>query len=149
MTNRAVALIKRFEGCSLTAYPDAGGIWTIGWGHTPAHQGQVITQAKADAWLESDLQAAASYVQAYVKVTLTPAMYDALTSFVFNIGSGAFLRSTVLKRLNEGNYFDVPAEMLRWRRAGGRVLLGLLRRRIAEAELFLEDGLPPKDIMVA
>lgn len=142
MTNRVAELVKRFEGCRLTSYPDATGIWTVGYGHTPSHEGESITQARADTLLERDLAAASSYVEAYVKRALKPAMHDALTSFVFNLGARQFLGSTLLKRLNEGEYLEVPAEFLKWKNAGGRPLLGLLRRRVAEAALFLEDGLP-------
>ena len=139
---RAVAIVQRFEGCKLSAYPDATGIWTIGYGHTPSRDGQIITQNKADQLLEADLAKAFSYVQTYVKVPLTPAMYDALASFVFNVGARAFLDSTLLGRVNASEYLDVPAQLLRWVHAGPKVLLGLVRRRIAEAALFLEDGLP-------
>lgn len=142
MTNRAAELVKRFESCRLASYPDAAGIWTIGYGHTPSHEGESITQGRADTLLERDLAAAASYVNAYVKLELKPAMYDALISFVFNLGARQFLNSTLLKRLNDGEFLEIPAEFVKWKNTGGRPLLGLLRRRIAEAELFLEDGLP-------
>lgn len=134
-----VALIKQFEGLRTCAYLDAAGIWTIGYGHTGAdvRSGARIDTAQADRLLRQDLSVAEEAVRALVTVPLAQASFDALASFVFNIGANAFAGSTLLRKLNAGDPEGAAAEFERWRHAGGRVLPGLLRRRIAERTLFL------------
>lgn len=131
-----IDLIKRFEGLRLTAYKDSAGIWTIGYGHTGnVSKGQRLTEKQAEVLLKQDLKAAEHYVRR--TKGLKQHEFDALVSLTFNIGGGAFLKSTLRKKLEAGQKLDVPAEFLKWRKAGGRVLKGLLRRRIAEAALFV------------
>ena len=133
-------LIKRFEGCELEAYQDAVGIWTIGYGHTGpnVHEGLKITQAHADAILAQDVGRFASGVAANVRVALNQSEFDALVSFAFNVGLGAFRTSTLLKLLNNNtDRGTVASEFLRWNKAGGKVLEGLTKRRNAEKALFL------------
>ena len=140
-----IALIKRFEGLRLEAYYDDVGVLTIGWGHTvrDVFEGQVITEAEAEALLAKDLQRFESGVNGAVKVRITQSMFDALVSFSYNVGVSAMKGSTALKRLNKGDY-EGAAEALTWwnkGRVNGElvVLRGLSIRRSAEAALFLRD----------
>ena len=133
------ALTERFEGCSLTAYPDVVGVWTIGYGHTGGvTRGMSCTQAQADAWLTEDIQWAVSVVQNQVLVPLTQGQFNALVDFVFNVGGSAFARSTLLAKLNTGDYAGAAGQFQAWVFAGGKVSQGLLNRRIAEQEAFNE-----------
>ncbi|MBT2116403.1 lysozyme [Dyella sp. LX-66] len=134
-----VALIKQFEGLRTCAYLDAAGIWTIGYGHTgeEVRSGLRIDATQADVLLREDLGSAEEAVRAWVTQALAQASFDALVSFVFNVGATAFAGSTLLRKLNDGDMEGAAAEFERWRYAGGRVLPGLLRRRIAERTLFL------------
>ena len=136
------AMIKRFEGMRLEAYPDpatGGEPWTIGVGHTgpEVHLGLVIDERIADAYLVKDAVHAADAVNSLVRVDLTQNQFDALVSFVFNCGAGAFSKSTLLRKLNEGDYLGASLEILRWNRGAGKVMEGLTRRRGAEQSLFL------------
>ena len=141
---QGLELIKSFEGLELTAYmPTPIDVPTIGYGHTKTvEMGQTITKAKAEALLKQDLAWVEAAVSRHVNVPLTQAQYDALCSFVYNLGSTNFRRSTLLKRLNEGNYQDAADELLRWNRQGPNVLRGLTRRREAERALFMSVGTP-------
>jgi len=131
-------LIRDFEGRRLNAYQDAVGVWTIGYGHTrTAYPGQRITEAGAVALLRSDVATFERAVSQAVQVPLTDNQYAALVSFAFNVGSSALNSSTLLRRLNAGDYGGAANELLRWNRAGGRELYGLTRRREAERALFL------------
>ena len=132
-----VDLIKHFESCKLTAYQDSVGIWTIGWGHTGSvKKGDIWTQGEADNILLNDLDKFEGYVNQYVKVPLTQNQFDALVSWTFNLGPGNLKSSTMLTKLNEKKYDEVPSQMKRWNKAGGKVLCGLERRRNAEAAMF-------------
>lgn len=131
-------LIKRFEGIRLVAYDDGVGVWTIGVGHTKGvKRGDVITMEQADQFLSEDLAEAEAAVNRCVKVPLEQCQFDALASWTFNLGAGSLSGSTMLKRLNEGDKDSAADEMLKWTRAGGRVLQGLVKRRIAERIMFL------------
>ena len=133
-----IALIKSFEGCRTVAYQDAVGVWTIGYGHTiDVKEGMTITQHQCDVMLEVDIETYENYVKKQVKVSLTQNQFDALVSWVYNLGPTNLRKSTMLKVLNAGKYDEVPYQMKRWNRAGGKVLKGLVLRREAEAELFL------------
>lgn len=133
----ALALLREFEGCRLDAYQDAAGVWTIGYGHTKGVQaGDSITQEQAEAFLLDDAQDAADGVLGAVKVPLTDGQFGALVDFVFNLGPGALAKSTLLRKLNAGDYAGAQAEFAKWCHAGGRFYAGLLRRRKAEAALF-------------
>lgn len=134
-----VALVKQFEGLRTCAYLDAAGIWTVGYGHTgtDVRSGVRIDAAQAEALLRDDLAASEDAIHALVTQPLAQASFDALVSFVFNVGAAAFAGSTLLRKLNAGDIEGAAAEFERWRYAGGRVLPGLLRRRIAERTLFL------------
>lgn len=140
--DRGLALIKHYEGCSLVAYKDSVGVLTIGWGHTDGvSEGDICTQPEADELLVQDLAWAEDAVEALVTVPLSQSMYDALVSWAFNLGVGNLEDSTMLKKLNVGDYVHAAHEMTRWFETPGSEL-GLLRRRLAEASLFLEDSMP-------
>jgi spore coat assembly protein SafA len=137
LSQNGLDMIKGFEGLRLSAYQDSAGVWTIGYGHTGnVKPGDRITQAQAEDLLQKDTAWAQQAVRDQVKVPLTQGQFDALTSFTFNLGAGALEKSTLLKKLNAGDYAGAQAEFGKWVHAGGQVLQGLVRRRAAEAELF-------------
>ena len=132
-----IALIKRFEGCELTAYQDSVKVWTIGYGHTKeVKEGMIITQAEAAQMLEEEMPEYEGYINNMVKINLEQCQFDALCSWVYNLGPTNLSESTLLKVLNENKYDEVPAQIRRWNKAGGQVLEGLIKRRKAEASLF-------------
>lgn len=141
--SNGISLIKQFEGCMLKAYPDpatGGAPWTIGYGHTgnDVRPGMVWTQVQADSALISDLAQCERAVSRLVNVNLTQNQFDALVSFVFNVGSGNLQSSTLLRKLNSGDYRGAAEEFPRWNKAAGKVMVGLTKRRAAERELFLK-----------
>jgi lysozyme len=132
-----LALTELFEGDVLTAYQDQKGVWTIGYGHTAGVQpGQRITQAQAEAFLQDDVSTAANCVNDVVEVPLAQQQFDALVDFIFNLGTGNFKSSTLLKDINAGNVPAAIAQFKLWDHCGGVVNDGLLRRRNAEAAEF-------------
>lgn len=146
--------IKQWEGLKLTAYLDAAGIWTIGYGHTRRagepypYKGMKITQADADRILLRDLAQYEYTIENNVKVDLTDNQFSALVSFCFNVGPANFRKSTLLKKLNAGDYNAVPAELMKWVYAGGKRIQGLVNRRAAETGLwakgaFVSSGYTP------
>jgi len=136
-SQNGIDLIKHFEGCELKAYKCPAGVWTIGYGHIKGVQeGDVITEQQADEMLVEELYEYENYVNTLVDVPLNQNQYDALVSWVYNLGGGNLKASTLLKVLNSGDYSGVPAQIMRWNKAGGKVLEGLTRRRQAEADLF-------------
>lgn len=135
---KGLALIKKFEGCRLEAYKCPGGVWTIGYGHTSGvKQGQRITKTQAEEYLKSDLKVYEGYVNKYVKVKLNQNQFDALVSFTYNCGGGSLKKSLLLTKLNKGDYEGAANEFLRWNKASGKVLVGLVKRRKEERSLFL------------
>ncbi|EII8817445.1 lysozyme, partial [Salmonella enterica] len=137
---------KEFEGCSLKAYPDpgtGGDPWTIGYGWThsvdgkPVKPGMMIDEATAERLLKTGLVGYENDVSKLVKVKLTQGQFDALVSFAYNLGARTLSSSTLLRKLNAGDYAGAADEFLRWNKAGGKVLNGLTRRREAERALFL------------
>ncbi len=137
VSRKGLDLIKKYEGLSLKAYRCPAGVLTIGYGHTSSvAEGDAITEEQAEKLLRADLRAAEDGVQRLVCVALSDNQFAALVSFAFNVGLGALSRSTLLSLLNRGWYDQVPAQLLRWTRAGGRVLAGLQRRRRDEAALW-------------
>ena len=139
VSENGIRLVKHFEGCELKAYKCPAGILTIGYGHTGAgvSPGLVIDQARADMLLQSDLAEFAEGVSKLVRVNITQGQFDALISFSYNCGLNNLRTSTLLRKLNAGDYAGAADEFLRWNRAGKQVLGGLTRRRKAERELFL------------
>ena len=136
-----IDLIKSFEGCRTVAYQDVVGVWTIGYGHTiDVKEGMRITQHQCDVMLEVDIETYENYVNEQVDVSLTQNQFDALVSWVYNLGPTNLRNSTMLKVLNAGKYDEVSYQIKRWNRAGGKVLKGLVVRRKAEAELFNNES---------
>lgn len=138
--------IKQWEGLQLTAYLDAAGIWTIGYGHTasagepePA-EGMTITEIEAEALLRRDIEQYEEAVSAAVNVELTDNQFASLVSLTYNIGIDAFLRSTLLRKLNDGYLESVPIELMKWVYANGCHLRGLANRRAAEAGLWVKGA---------
>lgn len=131
-------LIQSFETCVLHPYDDGVGVMTIGWGHAikPDESFTTITQLQADDLLRADLLTAERAVENAVNVELTDNQYAAVCSLVFNIGSGNFASSTLLRDLNEGDFANAGLQFLKWNKGGGKVLGGLVRRREAEKKLF-------------
>jgi GH24 family phage-related lysozyme (muramidase) len=142
-SDKGISLIKQFEGCKLTAYQDSVGVWTIGYGWTqpvdgkPIRAGMTIKQETAERLLKTGLVSYESDVSRLVKVGLTQGQFDALVSFTYNLGARSLSTSTLLRKLNGGDYAGAADEFLRWNKAGGNVLNGLTRRREAERALFL------------
>lgn len=165
-SERGIAQIKRFEEFMARLYNCPAGHCTIGYGHL-VHLGPIdgreeerqyqagITEAVANVLLRSDVRAKAEHwLRIGLKATLSQAQYDALASFTFNVGGGALLGSTLLKKVNAGDFGTFTrtpegieatgacAEFLKWNHAGGKVLAGLTVRRQAEAEMFAEKAAP-------
>ncbi|MDE9603724.1 lysozyme [Citrobacter freundii] len=145
-SEKGIRLIKQFEGCRLTAYPDpgtGGDPWTIGYGWThpvdgkPVKRGMTIDQQTADRLLKTGLVGYENDVLKVVRVKLTQGQFDALVSFSYNVGSRALSTSTLLKKLNAGDIKGAADEFLRWNKSGGKVMPGLTNRRKAEREVFL------------
>lgn len=131
------ALVRQFEGCRLQAYVCPADVPTIGVGHTRGVKiGDRCSQEQADIWLTQDLEDAAADVASLVRVPLTQGQFDALTSFVFNLGARRLAESTLLILLNKGNYTGAADQFSRWVYAGTQKLPGLVKRRAAEAALF-------------
>ena len=148
----AVDFIKQAEGLRLKAYRDEGGTWTIGYGHTgpDVTDGSTITVERADQLLERDIAWAIDTVRRAVRVTLTEEQRAALISLTFNIGSGGFLSSTVLRRLNAGNYEGAADAILMWNKITRNGVKerdqGLVNRRERERMLFLRGTVPPAPV---
>lgn len=146
ISDEGLALIKHFEGLELEAYHDVVGVLTIGYGSTGehVHEGKVITESEAEDLLKRDLMRFEKAVNEALKAPASQKMYDAFVCLAFNIGTTAFVKSTALKRHNNGDYMGAHEAISWWNKArtgfGGRlqVLAGLVRRREAERELYLE-----------
>ena len=135
-----VELVKHFEGFEDTAYLCPANVWTIGYGRTRnVKEGDRITEPQAERDLLEELEEFKHQVLDSVKVELKQNELDALTSWTYNLGVGNLKSSTLLKKLNAGNKSEVPAEMIRWNKANGKVLAGLTKRREAEAELWAKE----------
>ena len=135
-----IALIKKFEGCELVAYQCSAKVWTIGYGHTKdVNEGDTWSQSHAEHMLEVELHEYESYINEYVTAPLSQNQFDALVSWVYNLGPANLKASTLLKVVNAEDYAGVPAQIKRWNKAGGEILDGLIRRREAEARLFNDD----------
>ena len=143
MSAKGIALLKEHEGLRLKAYQDTGGVWTIGYGHTSAaggmkvYPGLTITRAQAEQLLKDDL-ARMTYpvIKRLVKVDLTQGQFDALCSFIYNLGEGQVSTSTLLRKLNAADYRGASDQFGRWVYDNGKKLGGLVTRREKERELF-------------
>jgi len=141
-----IDLVKEFEGCKLTAYRDAIGVWTIGYGTTARAglgiiptAGMTITQAEADQLLADGLNKFADQIRPMINADLNDNQFGACVSLAYNIGAHAFGTSSALKHINAGDYDKAANAILLWNKAGSpkKVLKGLVRRREAERKLFL------------
>jgi lysozyme len=132
--------IKKSEQLRRKAYlPTPDDVWTIGWGHTKtARKGMVITVKEAEVLLRQDLAWVRQAIADLVRVPLTQSQYDALASFIFNLGRTNFAKSTMLRKLNKGDYLGAANEFPRWNKQKGKVLRGLTRRRAEERAMFLK-----------
>lgn len=138
----ARCLIAHAEGLRLESYPDPGGVWTIGWGTTringkAVQPDMVITKEQADSYFNHDIAIVEKEVSKLVKVPLTDNQFSSLVSFVYNIGSAQFRTSTLLRKLNQGDYDGAANEFGRWIYDNRKVLNGLITRREHERDLFL------------
>ena len=137
-SGEGIALIKKFEGCKLEAYQCSAAVWTIGYGHTAGVvSGDKITHESAEDLLKEDLNEFEGYVLKYIDPVLDQNQFDALVAWTFNLGPNNLRESTLRTRINSGDFADVPHQLKRWNKAGGNVLDGLIRRREAEALLWL------------
>jgi lysozyme len=143
VTEEGLSMLRRLEGYRCKAYKDAGGVWTIGYGHTSmagapqVKPGMRISRREADAILARDVAGFARGVARLLDVPLSDGQFSALVSFAYNIGLENFRRSSVLRAVNSGNFAAVPRRLSLWVKAGGRVLPGLVSRRAAEAAMFI------------
>ena len=137
---KGIALIKEFEGLRLKAYKCPGGVWTIGYGHTAGvKSGMVITEAQAEEYLKADLIAFERYLNG-LGLALNQNQFDALVSFIYNVGTGNFSNSTLLRKVRANPQDNsIMDEFLRWVYSKGRVLPGLQRRRLAEMKLYFSN----------
>jgi lysozyme len=144
----AIALIKQFEGLKLKSYQDSVGIWTIGYGTTsimgsPVGPGMTITEDQANQYLLTHFSTSVyPILKSATKSPITQSMFDALCSFIYNLGSGTYKKSTLLTTLNIPDYMGAANQFSSYNKAGGKILEGLTRRRSAETQLFLKDGVP-------
>ncbi len=141
-----VSEIKQREGLVLVAEPDQAGVWTIGYGHTgKVFPGDTITQTQAEQFLREDVRWAETTISANVKVPLSQSQFDALVSWSFNVGIHNTIESTLVRRLNAGDYGAVSSELMRWVKITdpntGTLVFnqGLQNRRMSEAEQFTKD----------
>lgn len=151
ISNVGLAVVKEFEGKHNKGYLCPAGIWTIGYGHTgetfgnPTPKGMTITDEQIDTLLKQDMARFEKAVLRSVVVPLKQHQFDALVSFAFNVGAGALATSTLLKKLNAGDYAGAAEQFLVWNKAtvdGKKVVLaGLTRRRQSERHMFLTGEL--------
>lgn len=136
-------LVRSSEGMRTKAYRDSGGVLTVGYGHTgpDVTPGQTITMKQAEELLAEDVNYAASIVEEHA-TPCTQGQFDALTDFVFNLGSERFIRSTLLRKHQAENYTGAALEFPKWVHCGTKILPGLVKRRAAEAHLYLSGHLP-------
>ena len=137
ISQEGLSLIKKFEGCELKAYRCPANVLTIGYGITKGvTEDMEITQQEADEMLNEEIPEYEEYVNNMVKVPLEQNQFDALCSWVYNLGPTNLEKSTLLKLLNAGDYHLIPSQIRRWNKAGGETLTGLIRRREAESLMF-------------
>ena len=137
---KGITLIKEFEGLRLKAYKCPGGVWTIGYGHTAGvKHGMVISERQAEEYLKADLIAFEKYLNG-LGLALDQNQFDALISFIYNVGTGNFSSSTLLRKVKANPQDNsIMDEFLRWVYSKGRVLPGLQRRRLAEMKLYFSN----------
>ena len=137
LSEKGKTLIKKYEGLKLSAYKCPAGVWTIGYGHTAGvFEGQKITSDQADDFFDNDIKQFEKIVLELCNVPLKQGQFDALVSFVYNVGKTAFANSTLLKLLNQKKYTAAGNEFSRWVYVRDKKLQGLVKRRIDERFLF-------------
>jgi lysozyme len=138
ISQKGIDLIKTFEGCKLFAYRDSVGVPTIGYGHVKGvKMGMSITQKQAEEFLKSDIKPVERLLNG-MGINYTQNQFDALTSWIFNLGEGNFKKSTMYKNIvARKSDIEITDQMVKWVNAGGKPLAGLKRRRVAEANMFL------------
>lgn len=143
ISDEGISLIKRYEGYKTTPYRCPAGLYTVGYGHVignglqlPDEWNRTFSLGEIDELLRTDLARFERGVLHYCTVYLTQSQFDSLVSFSFNLGLGVLQRSTLRQKLNRGDYNGASKELLKYTRAGGKVLKGLVRRRQAEYNLF-------------
>ena len=142
----ALNTIQQFEGLKLKAYKDSVGIWTVGFGNifnldtgNPIKEGDEISLETAERWLKIEVDNLQAKMRKVITVPLNDNQWTALTSLAYNIGFGAFKRSTLLRLLNAGaSKEEVAKQFLRWNKAGGKEIKGLTNRRQTESNLYLK-----------
>ena len=140
----AIDLIKQFEGFRPEAYQDSVGVWTIGYGTTiingqPVKQGMTITQDQALQLVQQEVNKLWSKIESILKVKINDNQMNALVDFAYNLGFGSLKNSTLMRLVNESKFDEAANQFPRWVYAGGKVLPGLVRRREAERQLFLQN----------
>lgn len=137
ISKNGLDLIKHFESLQLKAYKCSANVWTIGYGHTKnVKEGDRISQDQANCFLMQDLYSVERAIVRLVKVKINQNQFDALCSLIFNIGISAFNKSTLLAKLNNGDYVGAAEQFRRWNKVNNVVMAGLVRRRQAEEDLF-------------
>lgn len=141
-SQKGIDLIKEFEGCVLKAYKCPAGVWTIGYGTTQGiNPNMVITQAQAETFLKRDIKPVERFLNGMC-INYTQGQFDALISWIYNLGIGSFKSSTMYKYIvAKRKDVEITDQMVRWVNSGGKPLLGLKRRRVAEANMFLGKNL--------
>jgi lysozyme len=142
-SQRGLDLIKRYEGIKLKPYRCPAGLWTVGCGHLigdgsvlPDNWNRAFSVKEVDDLLAKDVYRFERGVKRYISAKLTQGMFDSLVSFSFNLGLGTLQRSTLRQKINRGDYEGAVKSLLKYNKAGGKVLKGLDLRRKAEAALF-------------
>lgn len=144
ISENGYALIRDSEGFRDKAYRDTGGVWTLGFGTIKypdgrsVKQGDTCTREQAEQWLKSDCRWVDACLDKYVKATISQNQFDALASFVYNIGESQFRSSTLLAKLNAGDYKVAAANFDRWIYDNGKIITGLVNRRAQEKALFVK-----------
>lgn len=151
---QAVDIVAKWEGLELEAYQDSVGVWTIGYGTTAAagvgiapRKGMRITRRQAREYLERGLEKFADQIRPGITAEINDNEFSAFLSLAYNIGPGAFLRSTALARFNSGHKAGAADALTWFNKAGGKVLRGLTNRRLDEKELFLTPPVRPKGLL--
>lgn len=137
ISDQGLAIIRQCEGLRLKAYLCPAGVWTVGYGHTHGvSEGLHITSAEADKLLLQDVAPIEDFLHT-LRINFRQGQFDALASFIFNVGLSAFRQSTLLRKImTDASDEAITAEFLRWNKAGGKVLPGLNARRKQEAALW-------------
>lgn len=144
ISEKGYAIIREFEGFKAEAYLDTGGVWTIGFGTIKYPNGQRVkkgdtcTREQADQWLKNDCKWVDACLDKNVKVNLNQNQFDALASFVYNIGETAFVKSTMLTLINQNSLTSAASQFDRWVFDNGKRIQGLVNRRAREKSLFLK-----------